>query len=74
MLRGFTGCFLRSNTELHGTADLNKSEKIVENAKFHSPSSDTEKEKLRIAVGPPPFVPIRSTEKLVNLFTMQKLR
>lgn len=45
--------------------DLNKSEEIAENAPFHSPSSDAEKDKLPIFILPP-FSQIRSTEKLAK--------
>ena len=40
---------------------MNKSEDIFENAKFHSPSADAEKDKLPIVTHRPP--PIYSNEK-----------
>lgn len=41
---------------------MNKSEEIAENAPFHSPSSDAEKDELPIFILPP-FSQMRSTEK-----------
>lgn len=41
-------------TQQGKASDLNKSEEIVENTKFHSPSSDTEREKLPTVIHPPP--------------------
>lgn len=36
-------------------------------AKFHSPNSDAEKDKLPIVIHPPlPFIPIRNTEKFIH--------
>lgn len=43
---------------------MNKSEDIFENAKFHSPSADAEKDKLPIVTHRrPPYIPMRNTEK-----------